>query len=344
MSQKILVTGIAGFIGFHISKKLIRNGYKVIGIDNLSDYYDVELKKNRIRQLEILSKKHSNDLVLYKSNLEDSNKIKNIFKIENPSIVINLAAQAGVRYSIINPEKYIASNIHGFLNILENCRSQKVDHLIYASSSSVYGGNFKIPFSEEDPVDHPVSVYASTKRSNELMAHNYSHLFQIPTTGLRFFTVYGPWGRPDMAPMIFANSIFKKKPLKVFNFGNMERDFTYIDDVTEFVFRLLNKIPTANEKNDFFINNPNLSWAPFRILNVGNGNPTNLLNFINILESEIGIKAIKVFEEMQKGDVKKTFANIDLIKSLTGYKPKFSLKKGIKNFVDWFKIYSDINH
>jgi len=177
-----------------------------------------------------------------------------------------------------------------------------------------------------------------------MFAHSYSHLYNIPMTGMRFFTVYGPWGRPDMAPMIFANSIFKKKPLKVFNFGNMERDFTYIDDVTEFVFRLLNKIPTANEKNDFFIDNPNLSWAPFRILNVGNGNPTNLLNFINILESEIGIKAIKVFEEMQKGDVKKTFANIDLIKSLTGYKPKFSLKKGIKNFVDWFKIYSDINN
>ncbi len=339
MKVKILVTGIAGFIGFHLCKKLISKGYKIIGIDNLNDYYDPNLKKSRLKNLQTISEYKLNNFELYISNLERIDKIEEIFRKHSPNIVINLAAQAGVRYSVTNPVEYINSNIFGFLNILENCKKAKVEHLIYASSSSVYGGNKKIPFSENDPVDHPVSLYASTKRSNELMAHNYSHLYNLPTTGLRFFTAYGPWGRPDMAPMIFTKSIFSKKPIKIFNYGNMSRDFTFIDDIVEYIYRLLDKPPTSRK----FINQniPPLfeSWAPFRILNVGNGNPLSLMNFINLLESEIGISADKLFIEMKKEDVKETAADITKIINLTGYKPKTLLVDGIKEFINWYKDY-----
>ena len=339
MKVKILVTGIAGFIGFHLCKKLIAKGYKIIGIDNLNDYYDPNLKKSRIRKLQTISEHKLNSFEFYISNLESIDKIEEIFRKHSPNIVINLAAQAGVRYSVTNPIEYINSNIYGFLNILENCKKAKVEHLIYASSSSVYGGNKKIPFSENDPVEHPVSLYASTKRSNELMAHNYSHLFNLPTTGLRFFTVYGPWGRPDMAPMIFAKSIFSKKPIKIFNYGKMSRDFTFIDDTVEYIYRLLDKPPISSK----FINQNIIpideSWAPFRILNVGNGNPLSLMNFINLLESEIGISADKLFIEMKKEDVKETAADITKIIKLTGYKPKTLLVDGIKEFITWYKDY-----
>jgi len=339
MKAKILVTGIAGFIGFHLSKRLISRGYKIIGIDNLNDYYDPNLKKSRLKKLQEISDNKLNSFEIYITNLENIDKIEEIFRKHSPNIVINLAAQAGVRYSVTNPIEYINSNILGFLNILENCKKAKVEHLIYASSSSVYGGNKKIPFSENDPVDHPVSLYASTKRSNELMAHNYSHLFNLPTTGLRFFTVYGPWGRPDMAPMIFTKSIFSKKPIKIFNYGNMSRDFTFIDDTVEYIYLLLDKPPQQNKsinQNKYPLYE---SWAPFRILNVGNGNPLSLMNFINSLESEIGISAEKIFIEMKKEDVKETAADITKIFNLTGYMPKTLLVDGIKEFINWYKNY-----
>ena len=339
MKVKILVTGIAGFIGFHLCKKLIAMGYKIIGIDNLNDYYDTNLKKSRIRKLQTISEHKLNSFEFYISNLESIDKIEEIFRKHSPNIVINLAAQAGVRYSVTNPIEYINSNIYGFLNILENCKKAKVEHLIYASSSSVYGGNKKIPFSENDPVEHPVSLYASTKRSNELMAHNYSHLFNLPTTGLRFFTVYGPWGRPDMAPMIFTKSIFSKKPIKIFNYGKMSRDFTFIDDTVEYIYRLLDKPPISSKFINQNISPIDESWAPFRILNVGNGNPLSLMNFINLLESEIGISADKLFIEMKKEDVKETAADITKIIKLTGYKPQTLLVDGIKEFITWYKDY-----
>ncbi len=337
MKKKIMVTGIGGFIGFHLSKRLISEGYEITGIDNLNHYYDPNLKKERIKQLRVISNDKSNSFELYITNLENTENIKEIFKKHCPNIVINLAAQAGVRYSVKKPIEYINSNILGFLNILENCKEARVEHLIYASSSSVYGGNKKIPFSEKDPVNHPVSLYATTKRSNELMAHNYSHLFNLPTTGLRFFTVYGPWGRPDMAPMIFAKAIFSKKPIKVFNHGNMSRDFTFIDDTIEYIYRLIGKPPERNKTitQEYF--SIDESWAPFRILNVGNGNPTSLMDFVNLLESEIGIKAEKLFMEMKKEDVEKTAADITSITNLTGYTPQKLLVDGIKEFINWYK-------
>ena len=337
MKKKIMVTGIGGFIGFHTCKRLISEGYEIIGIDNLNQYYDPNLKKERIKQLRVISDDTSNSFELYITNLENTENIKGIFKKHCPNIVINLAAQAGVRYSVKKPIEYINSNILGFLNILENCKEARVEHLIYASSSSVYGGNKKIPFSEKDPVNHPVSLYATTKRSNELMAHNYSHLFNLPTTGLRFFTAYGPWGRPDMAPMIFTKAIFSKKPIKIFNHGNMSRDFTFIEDIVEYIYRLIDKPPKKNKTTNEDNFSLHESWAPFRILNVGNGNPTSLMHFINLLESEIGIKAEKLFMEMQKEDVEKTAADITRIQNLTGYSPKKLLVDGIKEFINWYK-------
>ena len=337
MKPKILITGIAGFIGFHLSKRLISMGYKIIGIDNLNNYYDPNLKKSRIKKLKTISEITSNSFEFYISNLESINKIEEIFKKHSPNIVINLAAQAGVRYSVTNPIEYINSNVVGFLNILENCKKANIEHLIYASSSSVYGGNKKIPFSEKDPVDHPVSLYATTKRSNELMAHNYSHLFNLPTTGLRFFTVYGPWGRPDMAPMIFTKAIISKRPIKIFNYGNMSRDFTFIDDTVEYIYRLLDKPPKINKSANQKKSTIDESWAPFRILNVGNGNPLSLMNFINLLESEIGICTDKLFIEMKKEDVRETAADITKIVNLTGYRPKKLIVDGIKEFINWYK-------
>ena len=335
-SDKIFVTGAAGFIGYHLCKKLLENNFSVIGLDNLNKYYDVKLKKDRLKSIKSTSK----SWYFFQGSLEDRNLLDNLFKKYEPKIVINLAAQAGVRYSIENPNEYINSNIVGFSNILECCRNFSVKNLIYASSSSVYGGNKKSPFSEKDNVDHPVSIYAATKKSNEMMAHAYSHLFKIPCTGLRLFTVYGPWGRPDMAPMIFAKSIFEKKAIKVFNNGNMDRDFTYIDDVIEIIIRLIDKPATShtNYKED---PNPSISWAPHRIFNIGNSNKIALMKFIEILEDEIGIKAIKKFEPMQMGDVKSTYADTSKIEEWIGYKPKTELNFGINKFINWYKEYNN---
>ena len=304
MNKKILITGAAGFIGFHLSKKLIENNFEVYGIDNINDYYETSLKKNRLKQLEKCNEK-KNLWKFYKGNLEDKNFLKNIFEINNPQIIFNLAAQAGVRYSINNPDPYIQSNIIGFHNILECCREYKIENLIYASSSSVYGGNTKLPFSEKDPVNHPVSLYAATKKANELIAHSYSNLFNIPATGIRLFTVYGPWGRPDMAPILFAKAIFKKEPISIFNNGNMYRDFTYVSDVVEVLIRLIDKPAKSNKNFNQEIPDASSSWKPHQIFNIGRGSCINLMEFIEYLEDEIGIKAIKNYQEMQKGDVKK---------------------------------------
>ncbi len=338
--MKILVTGAAGFIGFHLCKKLIRSDYKVIGLDNLNSYYDISLKQERFNQLKKereLRKK--NNFTIIEGSLEDNDLISSIFNKYNFDFVFHLGAQAGVRYSLENPHAYIDSNIKGFLNILEGCKNNQPKNLIFASSSSVYGGNEKIPFKENDSVDHPVSLYAATKKSNELMAHAYSHLYNIPCTGLRFFTVYGPWGRPDMAPMIFTKSIIEKTPIKIFNNGDMARDFTYINDVIESMFRILKK---TVEKNILFDKkNPesSTSWCPYKIFNVGNSKSVRLIEFITTLENEIGEKAIKIYEPMQAGDVKYTSADTSLLDSWIGFNPNTELKVGIKEFVKWYKAY-----
>ncbi|WP_275316846.1 NAD-dependent epimerase [Tenacibaculum bernardetii] len=335
--MKILVTGAAGFIGFHLSKKLLDKGHTIIGIDNINDYYNVNLKYNRLKELgiqqeeaavfykETTSSSH-NGFKFMRINLEDKAVLTTLFEKEKFDAVCNLAAQAGVRYSIENPDAYIQSNIVGFLNILECCRHNNIKHLLYASSSSVYGANAKIPFSEEDKVDTPVSLYAATKKSNELMAHTYSHLYKIPTTGLRFFTVYGPWGRPDMAPMLFADAIANDRPIKVFNYGEMQRDFTYVDDIVAGIERIL-----VSEIKDRDL---------YKIYNIGNNNSVKLLDFIAEIEKNIGKEAQKQMLPMQPGDVEKTWANVnDLIKDYN-YKPTTLLPKGIKEFVNWFKNYA----
>ncbi len=338
-NKKILVTGAAGFIGFHLCKNLIKNNFDLIGIDNLNNYYDINLKKDRLNNLEKLKTISKGKWKFIKCDLKDKLNLNDIFNIHQPNIVINLAAQAGVRYSIDNPNAYIDSNIVGFINLLECCRSLKINNLLYASSSSVYGGNTKVPFSEIDNVDHPVSLYAATKKSNELMAHTYSHLFKLPATGLRFFTVYGPWGRPDMSPMIFTNAIVQKKPLKIFNNGNMYRDFTYIDDVIEAITRLIDKPATSDENFNYENPQPDSSWAPHRIFNIGNSQSIFLMDFIKYLEEEIGIKAIKVFEGMQPGDVKTTASSTLSIEKYINFKPNTNLKEGIKKFFHWYKNY-----
>ena len=336
-SKNILVTGAAGFIGYHITRKLILNGFKVIGLDNLNDYYDISLKKERLKQIQNLCEKHKNLWQFVEGDIEDKKLLKDTFNNHKPSIVINLAAQAGVRYSIINPSAYINSNIVGFSNILECCRNFKIENLLYASSSSVYGGNTKTPFKETDPTNHPISLYAATKRSNELMAHTYSHLYNIPAIGLRFFTVYGPWGRPDMAPMIFAKAISQKKPIKIFNHGQMSRSFTYIDDIVDMVFKLIDKPAIPDESFDRINPNPSTSWNSHRILNLGNENNVKLLDFIELIEVELGIEAIKIFEKMQPGDVQHTSSDSSSIKELIGDTSQTSLKTGIKLFIKWFK-------
>ena len=335
--KEIIVTGAAGFIGFHLSNRLISQGYKLICIDNFNSYYDVKLKEARLKELYKTSRLKNNEFFLYKTDIENFSELDKIFSSHDAKVIFHLAAQAGVRYSLENPFSYITSNIVGFSNILELCKSKKVNNLIYASSSSVYGGNHKIPFSEEDAVNHPVSLYAATKKSNELMAHSYSHLFNLPTTGLRFFTVYGPWGRPDMAPMIFTKSILSRKPIKIFNFGNMERDFTYIDDVIDVLIKLINKPAQIDNKFERQKPNPSSSWAPYRILNIGNSQKIKLLDFIKILEDEIGIKAIKEYEKMQPGDVKATAANTENLKKYLKATPHTDIKTGVKFFVDWYK-------
>ncbi len=340
---EILVTGAAGFIGFHLCRKLLRENKSIIGIDNINNYYDPELKYARLNQLNTYAENSSKKWIFHKANLEDIETLQGIFSEYRPKIVINLAAQAGVRYSLENPLAYINSNILGFVNLLECCKNFPVENFLYASSSSVYGGNTKIPFEEINAVDHPVSLYAATKKSNELIAHTYSHLYKIPSTGLRLFTVYGPWGRPDMAPMIFAKAILSSEPIKIFNDGDMKRDFTYIDDVIEIIFRLLENPAKPESKFNTNFPDSSQSWSPYKIYNIGNGNPTSIMEFINKLERELGKKANKKYEPMQKGDVKETFSDSTKIKSLTGYDHYKSLDYGITKFVKWYKGFYGYN-
>ncbi len=330
--MKILVTGAAGFIGMHTSLRLIDRGDVVVGIDNLNNYYDVSLKEARLAKLQT-----SENFIFYSENIEDKDKITNIFKKEKPDFVIHLAAQAGVRYSLENPHAYVDSNIHGFLNILESCRFSNIKHLTYASSSSVYGGNTKLPFSEHDNIDHPVSLYAATKKSNELMAHTYSHLFRIPTTGLRFFTVYGPWGRPDMALFLFTKAILNNEPVNIFNNGDMIRDFTYIDDIVEGVIRVNDKPATSSEDYNSKKPDPSISDAPYRVFNIGNNSPVELLEYINSIEDALGKKAIKNFMPMQPGDVPQTCSDTAELFDWVKFKPNTNIKDGISNFVNWYE-------
>jgi len=332
------ITGAAGFIGFHLCKRLLDDNYNIIGLDNLNNYYDIKLKESRLNIL-----KKYNNFMFYKASLEDKEAVNSIFELNDISVVINLAAQAGVRYSLENPMAYIDSNIVGFINILEACRHNKVKHLIYASSSSVYGLNTHIPFSVHDNIDHPISLSAATKKSNELMAHVYSHLFTLPTTGLRFFTVYGPWGRPDMALFMFTKSIFEDKPIRVFNNGNMMRDFTYIDDIIEGIVRLIPKAPEVNPNWNSVNPDPGTSSAPFKIYNIGNNNPVKLSRFIEIIEEKVGKKAIKEYLPLQPGDVPATYADIDDLMRDVGFKPSTPIEDGIDRFVRWFKEYYGYN-
>lgn len=325
MAQPILVTGVAGFIGFHTALKLLEQGRAVVGIDNLNDYYDVSLKEDRLKELFPY-----NDFTFVKADIADADQMQALWGEQGPfTNVIHLAAQAGVRYSLENPRAYIDSNIVGHLNILEQCRHTKgFEHLVYASSSSVYGGNTKLPFSVEDRVDHPVSLYAATKKSDELMSHAYSHLYNIPQTGLRFFTVYGPWGRPDMSPFIFANAIMTGQKVPVFNYGEMKRDFTYIDDIVSGVIKTLDVPPRLEEGR-----------APVRVLNIGNENAEKLMDFIAVIEKEVGRKADIDLLPMQPGDVKATYADISETTKITGYKPTTSIQEGIPQFIAWYKDY-----
>ncbi len=337
MNNKILITGAVGFVGFHLSTKLSESNWDVVGIDNLNDYYSVELKTDRLKELE-----KYNNFSFLKIDLGDKETLFKLFEKEKFSYVINLAAQAGVRYSIQNPYTYVDSNIKGFLNILEACRNFSVEHLIYASSSSVYGSNVKQPFSESDNVDHPVSLYAATKKSNELMAHTYSDLYKIPTTGLRFFTVYGPWGRPDMAYYSFTKDILEGKQINVFNNGNLKRDFTYIDDIIDAIEKLIIKVPEINESWDRIKSDPATSFAPYRVFNIGNNQPVKLMDFISVLETKLGKEANKKFLEMQPGDVLSTYADITKLSKLIGYKPTTSIEYGLEKFVQWYKNYNRI--
>ncbi|WP_059106089.1 NAD-dependent epimerase [Shouchella shacheensis] len=332
--MKVLVTGAAGFIGMHLSQRLIQQDIDVIGVDNLNDYYNPKLKKDRLSQLELDHKFTFVELDI--ANLEAINNLFNDYDITH---VINLAAQAGVRYSLENPHAYIESNLVGFTNILEACRHNNVEHLIYASSSSVYGANKKMPFSTTDQVNHPVSLYAATKKSNELLAHTYSHLYGIPTTGLRFFTVYGPWGRPDMAYFSFTKNIMEGKSIKVFNNGEMMRDFTYIDDIVEGIVRLLDKKPEPNLEFDKERPDPSTSYAPYKVYNIGNNEPVKLMDFIRTIEKHVGKEAELEFLPMQPGDVEATYADIDDLKNSVGFSPSTSIDEGIKAFVDWYKSY-----
>ncbi len=335
--KNVLITGVAGFIGFHLAKRLLEEGKIIWGIDNLNNYYDPSLKQAR---LDIL--KDYNNFKFFKVSLEDSSTIEQIF-LDNPlDVVVNLAAQAGVRYSLKNPRAYIDSNIVGFLNILEGCKKTKVKHLVFASSSSVYGGNTNMPFSVHDNVDHPISLYAATKKSNELMAHTYSHLFGLPCTGLRFFTVYGPWGRPDMALFKFTKAILEDKPIDVYNYGKMKRDFTYIDDIVEGVVRVIEKIPTSNPNWDSNNPDPSTSFAPYKLYNIGNNNPVELSYFIELIEKNLGKKAKKNLLPLQPGDVVATYADVTDLEKDVGFKPSTSLEVGIANFIKWYKEYYKI--
>ena len=334
VKKKIIVTGSAGFIGFSLCLKLLERGDIIIGIDNHNDYYDPKIKEARIKRLEnYLNYKH------FRQDISDQKDLEETFANHKPQKVVNLAAQAGVRYSIQNPLAYIKSNIVGFANILENCRNHKIEHLVYASTSSVYGANTKMPFSEHDSANHPLSVYAASKKSNELMAHSYSHLYQLPTTGLRFFTVYGPWGRPDMALFKFTKDILDEKPIDVFNHGNHTRDFTYVDDIVEGIIKTLDN--PANKNEDWNSNqpDPSSSRAPWKIYNIGNNKPVQLMDYIDALEKALGKKAIINFLPLQPGDVPDTYANVDNLKEKFNYKPSTSVVDGVSNFVKWYKDY-----
>ena len=332
--MKILVTGSAGFIGFHVSKRLLNEGHQVVGLDNLNDYYSVQLKEDRLKQLTKYE-----TFSFYKNNLEDLHAMDEMFSEHNFEVVINLAAQAGVRYSLENPHAYISSNIVGFTNILECSRHHKIKHLIYASSSSVYGANESLPFSIHDNVDHPMSLYAATKKSNELMAHTYSQLFGLPTTGLRFFTVYGPWGRPDMALFLFTKAIVKGEKIDVFNNGDMLRDFTYVDDIVESIYRLTKQPAKVNPNWTGQNPDPGTSYAPYRVYNIGNNSPVKLLDFIEAIENKLGIEANKNFLPLQAGDVPQTFANVeDLINDIQ-FKPETKIQDGIDQFIEWYTTY-----
>ena len=332
--MKILVTGVAGFIGFQIARRLLEAGFEIIGVDNINDYYDVNIKNDRLKILRVYDR-----FAFHKKNLEAKEDIDQIFKENSPQRVIHLAAQAGVRYSIENPEVYVQSNIVGTFNILEGCRHNKVEHLVYASTSSAYGLNTNYPFSVRDNVSHPVSFYGATKIANELMAHSYSHLYGLPTTGLRFFTVYGPWGRPDMALFLFTKAILASEPINVYNRGDMERDFTYIDDIAEGLFRIIKKTPKSDPEWSGLTPNPASSSAPYRLYNIGSNAPIKLMDYIHEIEKNLGMKAILNLMPMQDGDVRKSHADVeDLIRDFD-YAPKWNIKDGIKNFIRWYIDY-----
>ncbi|OGB28544.1 MAG: protein CapI [Burkholderiales bacterium RIFCSPLOWO2_12_FULL_61_40] len=332
--MKILVTGCAGFIGMHVSQRLLARGDDVLGIDNINEYYDTRLKLDRLEQLAGYS-----NFKFHKLDVADQSGISTLFSQEKPQRVIHLAAQAGVRYSLVNPHAYIDSNLVGFTNVLEGCRNNGVEHLVYASSSSVYGGNTKLPFNEHDNVDHPVSLYAATKKANELMAHTYSHLFQLPTTGLRFFTVYGPWGRPDMAPFLFAKAITEGKSIDVFNYGNMARDFTFVNDIVEGLVRVVDKLAAPDLMFNTANPDPSTSNVPYRIFNIGNNQPTPLMEYIEAMELALGKKAVKNYLPLQPGDVPATAANTDELSAWVGFKPNTPIKDGVAKFVEWYRGY-----
>ncbi|MBT5986374.1 MAG: NAD-dependent epimerase [Nitrospina sp.] len=332
--MKILVTGAAGFIGFHASKRLLDSRYDVIGLDNLNNYYDINLKNDRLKILQ-----EYDGFTFHKIDLKDQGEVESLFKKESPQRVIHLAAQAGVRYSIENPHAYIQSNIVGTFNILEGCRRNQVEHLVYASSSSVYGLNTKYPFSVHDKSSHPVSLYGATKISNELMAHSYSHLYKLPTTGLRFFTVYGPWGRPDMAYFLFTKSILASEPIDLYNQGNMIRDFTYIEDIVEGVCRIIKKIPDPNPNWSGSDPDPTSSTAPYRLYNIGSNRPTPLMDYVKEIEKNLGVKAKLNLMPMQGGDVKKSHADVDDLVKDFEYSPKWNIQNGIKSFIQWYIDY-----
>ena len=340
MARTVLVTGAAGFIGAALSARLLQRGDRVVGLDNLNDYYDPSLKQARLRQIEAIA---SEDAWRFaEMALEDGDALMALFAAEKPEVVVNLAAQAGVRYSLENPAAYIQSNLVGFGHLLEGCRHHGTENLVYASSSSVYGGNRNLPFHEQQPVNHPVSLYAASKKANELMAHTYSHLYGLPATGLRFFTVYGPWGRPDMAPMLFARAILAGEPIKVFNHGKMQRDFTYIDDIVEGVLRCCDKPATANPEFDPLQPDPATAAAPHRVFNIGNSQPTELLRFIEVMEQALGRKAIKDFQPMQPGDVVATAADTSALEQWVGFKPSTSIETGVDAFARWYRYHFEV--
>jgi UDP-glucuronate 4-epimerase len=335
--MRVLVTGAAGFIGMHVSKKLAERGDSVIGIDNLNDYYDKNLKLARLDQL-----KSFKNFKFIGADIADGEAIQRLFATEKFDRVVNLAAQAGVRYSLKNPQAYFHSNMLGFGNILEGCRHANVEHLVYASSSSVYGLNSHMPFKINDSVDHPLSLYAASKKSNELMAHSYSHLYGLPTTGLRYFTVYGPWGRPDMSPWLFTSAILEGRPIEVFNNGKMRRDFTYIDDIVEGTVRALDRVAEPNPAFDTNNPDPGTSFAPYKLYNIGNHQPVELMTFIETIESAIGMKAKKDFLPMQPGDVIATYADVEALRKDVGFEPKTPLETGIQNWVRWYQAYAKL--